>query len=52
MRRETVTKVAVVRSTDPDEFANLFNRKMDELAANEPKHQITDNGVVISAVIT
>lgn len=52
MRRETVTKVAVVRSTDPDEFANLFNKKMDELAANEPTHQITDNGVVISAVIT
>lgn len=52
MRRESVTKVAVVRSTDPEEFANLFNSKMDELADNKPTHQITDTGSIISAVIT
>ena len=50
MRRESVTKVAVVRSTDPEEFANLFNSKMDELADNKPTHQITDTGSIISAV--
>ena len=52
MKREVVTKVAVVRSNDPNEFANLFNAKMDELASNNPQHQITDTGDVISAVIT
>ena len=52
MRKETITKVAIVRSTDPDEFANLFNSKMDELATNEPTHQIFDNGDILSAVIT
>lgn len=52
MRTETVKKVAVVRSTDPDEFTIRFNEKMDELADNNPTHQIMDNGDVISAVIT
>ena len=51
MKTETVKKVAVVRSTDPDEFTILFNAKMDELANNKPTPQIMDNGDVISAVI-
>ena len=52
MRNTKVTKVAVVRSTDPEEFANLFNGKMDELANNNPTHHITDNGEILSAIIT
>jgi len=30
----------------------LFNSKIDELATFNPTHQITDNGEVISAIIT
>lgn len=52
MRSEKVTKVAVVRSRNPDEFEELFNARMDELAEYEPQHSIMDNGDVISAVIT
>lgn len=52
MRRETLTKVAIVRSSDPGEFEKMFNAKMDELIANNPTHQIMDNGDIISAVIT
>ena len=52
MRRDKVTKVAVVRSHDPVEFTNLFNAKMDELAECNPTHQIMDNGDIISAIIT
>lgn len=52
MKRESVTKVAVVRSKDPSEFEILFNAKMDALAMNNPNPQITDTGEVISAIIT
>lgn len=52
MKRETITKIAVVRSHDPEEFENLFNSKIDELAACEPSHQIMDNGDILSAIIT
>ena len=52
MRSETLTKVAIVRSFDPKEFETLFNAKMDELATQNPTHQIMDNGDVLSAVIT
>ena len=52
MNTKKVTKVAIVRSTDPEQFEIQFNAKMDELAENSPVHSITDNGTVISAVIT
>lgn len=52
MRNETVTKVAVVRSSDPREFEAMFNAKIDELAEFNPSSQITDTGDIISAIIT
>ena len=52
MKVERVTKVAVVRSRDPREFEMAFNAKIDELSLNNPTHQITDTGDVISAIIT
>lgn len=52
MRNTKVTKVAVVRSTDPDEFTNLFNAKMDEVAGNNPTHHITSEGEILTAIIT
>ena len=52
MRTEKITKVTIVRSTDPEEFELKFNSKMDELAQHGPEFSITDNGTILSAVIT
>lgn len=52
MKNERVTKVAVVRSSDPREFEAMFNAKIDELADFNPSSQITDTGDIISAIIT
>ena len=52
MRKESLSKIAVVRSADPDEFTVLVNTKMDELAELNPTHQIVNNGDTLTAIIT
>ena len=52
MKREKITKVAVVRSAVPSVFEREFNAKMEELALHDPQFSITDTGGTLSAVIT
>ena len=52
MRNTSITKVAVIRSSDTKEFEDLFNSKMEELALNRPDTKIVDTGKIISAIIT
>ena len=52
MKNEKVTKVAIVRSSDPREFEAMFNARIDALADFNPTPKITDTGDIISAVIT
>ena len=52
MRNTSITKVAVIRSSNTKEFEVLFNSKMEELALNKPDPKIVDTGTIISAIIT